>query len=169
MFRINPGKFSGVKIETTKDTIELKNNGRTPTSSFSAVDIKTHEYPGFATDLQAPMVVYLTQVTGESLVFETIFDGRLNYTNDLARMGANIVSWDSHRIQIKGPTPLVGRAMGSPDLRAGLAFIIAASVAKGNSLIDNVYYIDRGYERIEERLKAIGLTIERRETNRQVK
>lgn len=155
---------SGVSIDTETDKIIVNNDSKTQNKDLKAVDIKTHEYPGFATDLQAPMVVYLTQVSGESLVHETIFEGRLNYTNDLVRMGADIVMWDPHRVQIKGPTTLVGRTLGSPDLRAGLAFVIAASVAKGNSLINNVYYIDRGYERIEERLAKIGLDITR--TNR---
>jgi len=155
---------SGVSIDTEVDRIILRNNGKVPNKDFKAIDIKTHEYPGFATDLQAPMVVYLTQVSGESLVHETIFEGRLNYTDDLVRMGADIAMWDAHRAQVKGPSILTGRTLGSPDLRAGLAFVIAASVAKGNSLINNVYYIDRGYEQIEKRLADIGLNITR--TNR---
>jgi UDP-N-acetylglucosamine 1-carboxyvinyltransferase len=155
---------SGVSIDVETDKIILKNNGNKLNKDFKSVNIKTNGYPGFATDLQAPMVVYLTQVTGESLVHETIFEGRLNYVNDLVRMGANITSWDAHRANVKGPTLLTGRALGSPDLRAGLAFVIAASVAKGNSLINNVYHIDRGYERIEERISALGLDITR--TNR---
>lgn len=155
---------SGVSIDTEIDKIILKNNGKVLDEDLKAIDIKTHEYPGFATDLQAPMVVYLTQVSGESLVHETIFEGRLNYTDDLVRMGADIIMWDPHRVQVKGPTSLTGRTLGSPDIRAGLAFIIAASVAKGNSLINNVYHIDRGYEQIEERLAKLGLDITR--TNR---
>jgi UDP-N-acetylglucosamine 1-carboxyvinyltransferase len=158
-------RSSGVSIETEASRIVLRNNGKKPNSSFRSINIKTHEYPGFATDLQAPMVVYLTQTSGEGVVFETIFEGRLNYVDDLVRMGAHITTWDAHRAEVRGPTPLVGRALGSPDLRAGLAFVIAASVAKGNSLIDNVYYIDRGYETIETRLKNIGLDITRRTTN----
>jgi UDP-N-acetylglucosamine 1-carboxyvinyltransferase len=155
-------RSSGVPIEIDASRIMLHNNSAVKNNSLRAIDIKTHEYPGFATDLQAPMVVYLTQVSGEGVVFETIFEGRLNYVDDLVRMGAHITTWDAHRAEVRGPTPLVGRALGSPDLRAGLAFVIAASVAKGNSLIDNVYYIDRGYEAIETRLKNIGLDIMRR-------
>ncbi len=152
-------RHSGVSIETTKNSITV--TGQHDKKHYQAIDIKTHEYPGFATDLQAPMMVYLTQATGKSLVHETIFEGRLNYTDDLVRMGADITLWDVHRARVSGPTSLVGRALGSPDIRAGLAFVIAAAVAKGNSLINNVYHIDRGYERIEERLSAIGLDIER--------
>ena len=153
-------RYAGVDVLTNADTIRIKRNGK-KNSDLTGVDIKTHEYPGFPTDLQAPMAVFLTQVTGESLVFETIFEGRLGYAEELIRMGANIKVMDQHRIIVKGPKLLNGRELESPDLRAGLAFIIAAIVAKGQSLIHNVYNIDRGYENIEERLRQIGLSIER--------
>lgn len=130
-------------------------------SQFNMVSIKTHEYPGFPTDLQAPMMVLLTQAKGEAIVFETIFEGRLNYTESLVNMGADITPMDPHRVLVKGPTVLRGKKLESPDLRAGLAFIIAATIAKGNSTIHSVYNIDRGYERIEERLTAIGVDIKR--------
>ncbi|OGG71895.1 UDP-N-acetylglucosamine 1-carboxyvinyltransferase [Candidatus Kaiserbacteria bacterium RIFCSPLOWO2_01_FULL_51_21] len=148
---------SGVDIKTTPTTIVVRANG----AKFKPLHIRTHEYPGFATDLQPPIVVYLTQAAGESTVFETIFGGRLSYTEDLVRMGADITLWNSRQITIKGPTPLVGKELESPDVRAGLAFVIAATIAKGKSVIDNVYHIDRGYERIEERLRSIGVPIER--------
>ncbi|MEK7558232.1 MAG: UDP-N-acetylglucosamine 1-carboxyvinyltransferase [Patescibacteria group bacterium] len=153
-------ELSGVKIKTGKTNIIIKGNG-VKNKNLKSVSVKTHEYPGFPTDLQAPMVVYLTQVKGESLVFETIFEGRLNYTESLARMGATTETWDPHRIMVKGPTELSGRVLESPDLRAGLAFVIAAIVAKGESVVHNVYNIDRGYEKIEERLKKIGVDIVR--------
>ncbi len=127
-----------------------------------AIDIKTHEYPGFPTDLQAPMLIYLTQAKGESIVFETIFENRLGYTEEISRMGAQITMMDTHRVLVHGPRPLRGREMESPDLRAGLAFVIAAIVAKGESIIHNVYNIDRGYENIEERLRGIGVDIVRK-------
>ena len=151
-------ELSGVKIKIGKTNIIIKGSG-VKNKDLKSVSIKTHEYPGFPTDLQAPMVVYLTQVKGESLVFETIFEGRLNYTESLTRMGATIEIWDPHRIMVKGPVSLKGRVLESPDLRAGLAFVIAAIVAKGESVVHNVYNIDRGYERIEERLKEIGVDI----------
>ncbi|MEX1120182.1 MAG: UDP-N-acetylglucosamine 1-carboxyvinyltransferase, partial [Candidatus Paceibacterota bacterium] len=156
-------RSAGVSIETGVETITVR-NPKEGVKQFTSVNVKTHEYPGFPTDLQALMVVFLTQSLGEGLVHETIFEGRLNYTTDLARMGADIALWDAHRVAVKGPTPLTGRTLGSPDLRAGLAFVIAGAVAKGNSLINNAYYIDRGYEHIEERFKKIGLDITR--TNR---
>ena len=152
-------KSSGVLIEEGTSTLRVRSPKRG--TKLAGFILKTHEYPGFPTDLQAPMVVYLTQAAGESPVFETIFEGRLGYADSLIRMGAFIETWDPHHIRVKGPTPLRGRELESPDLRAGLAFIIAAAVAKGPSIIHNVYNIDRGYERIEERLRSLGLAIER--------
>lgn len=152
-------RLSGVPIEEKGTTLVV--SAPPPGTKLKSLIVKTHEYPGFPTDLQAPMVVYLTQASGESPVFETIFEGRLNYVESLVRMGAVIETWDPHRVAVKGPTPLKGRELESPDLRAGLAFVIAAAVAKGTSIIHNVYNIDRGYERIEERLGSLGLQIHR--------
>lgn len=154
-------KKSGVPIKEGKNKIIIEGNGKLKNKNFKCVDIKTHEYPGFPTDLQSPMVIYLTQVRGQSLVFETIFEGRLNYTNELIEMGADIVMWDPHRIMVKGPTQLKGRELSGPDLRAEFAFFISAIIAKGESVINNVRYIDRGYEQIEKRLKNIGVDIVR--------
>lgn len=152
---------SGVPIETERSAITISGNRRVRTDTLTPLSIRTHEYPGFPTDLQAPMTVFLTQVNGESVVFETIFENRLNYTQDLITMGADITMWDPHRIMIRGPQTLRGHELDGPDIRAGLAFIIAAAIAKGESLINNTYYIDRGYERIETRLQDIGLDITR--------
>lgn len=128
---------------------------------LQAFNVRTHEYPGFATDLQAPMTVLLTQALGESVVFETIFEGRLNYAQDLVRMGADITPVGNHRIIIKGPRTLRGRELEGPDIRAGLAYVLAALVAEGESIVHNAYHIDRGYERVEEKLRALGAQIER--------
>lgn len=152
---------AGVNLEVGETTIKISNNGKVKNKSFKSFDIKTHEYPGFPTDLQAPAVVFLTQSSGEALVFETIFEGRLNYTEGLIRMGADIKLWDTHRVTVKGPSPLKGRELEGPDIRAGLAYVIAGIIAKGESVIHNAYYIDRGYENIEGRLRDIGVEIER--------
>ena len=149
----------GVKMDIGNTSIKVF--GSTSTSQLKAVNIKTHEYPGFPTDLQAPMTVFLTQACGESLVFETIFEGRLNYIESLSTMGANIKTMDPHRVIINGPSPLHGKTLESPDLRAGLAFVIAAIIAKGSSVIHNVYNIDRGYEKVEEALQGIGVDVMR--------
>lgn len=152
---------AGVPIEVGKTKIRVKNEKGAP-RNLKSFDVKTHEYPGFPTDLQAPMTVLLTQAEGNSLVFETIFEGRFRYIDALLKMGATIEVCDPHRVIVSGPAPLRGRTLESPDLRAGLAYIIAALVAAGESVIHNVYTIDRGYERIEERLQKIGVQIERR-------
>lgn len=145
-------------VEKTAVTVTARRDG----TAYRSVGIKTHEYPGFPTDLQAPAVVFLTQAEGDTTVFETIFEGRLNYTDELNRMGADIRMMDPHRVLVKGPTRLSGKTLESPDLRAGLAYLIAGIVANGRSVIHNAYHVDRGYERIEERLRAIGVPIERK-------
>ncbi len=149
---------SGVEIGAGKATLHIKNGAD---SARRAMTLKTHEYPGFPTDLQAPMVVYLTQASGESRVFETVFEGRLAYTEDLVRMGADITLWNPHQASVKGPTPLRGATLESPDIRAGLAFLIAALVASGTSTLENVYHIDRGYARIEERFRKLSADVKR--------
>ncbi|MEK7505290.1 MAG: UDP-N-acetylglucosamine 1-carboxyvinyltransferase [Patescibacteria group bacterium] len=151
---------SGVPMSLTNDSIEVYGD-KIKKGGLKAFNIKTHEYPGFATDLQTPSIVYLTQTVGEGHVFETVFDGRLSFVGELNRMGADISEWNPHEVIIKGPTPLSGRTLSSPDIRAGLAFLIAGIVAKGESRIDNVYHIDRGYEAVEERLQSIGAAVER--------
>jgi UDP-N-acetylglucosamine 1-carboxyvinyltransferase len=151
-------QHAGVTVDVDHAKKEIR--VRAPLHS-RAVSIKTHEYPGFPTDLQAPMTIFLTQATGESLVFETIFEGRLSYVDSLIRMGADIKTMDPHRVLVTGPTPLRGKLLESPDLRAGLAYVIAAIIAKGESVVHQVYNIDRGYEEIEKRLTAIGVDIRR--------
>lgn len=126
-------------------------------------ELRTHEYPGFPTDAQAPMTVLMTQAEGESSVLETIFDGRLNYTADLVRMGAQIQLWNPHKATIRGPTTLKARDIDGPDIRAGLAFVLAGIIASGESHVGNAHLVDRGYEMIEERLSALGVQIQRTE------
>jgi UDP-N-acetylglucosamine 1-carboxyvinyltransferase len=149
-------RTAGARVEIGKDSITVYG-----AENLKAVNVRTHEYPGMATDVQAPMAVFLTQAAGESALFETIYEGRLGYIPDLVSMGANILAQDSHRVLIKGPTPLVGKKIKAPDLRAGFAFVIAAIIAEGESTIENAYVIDRGYERLAERLVALGVEIER--------
>lgn len=148
---------AGVQFTIENDSITV----RKPLAPYTSVNVRTHEYPGFATDLQAPMTVFLTQTEGEGLVFETMFEGRLNYTQDLIKMGADITMFDPHRVMVRGPRVLVGRELEGPDLRAGLAYVIAGIIATKKSTIYNIGHIDRGYERMEERLRAIGVAIER--------
>ena len=153
-------KRAGVPLEVGSDYIKVS-AGEVPNSAFKLVSVRTHEYPGFPTDLQAPMAVLLSQATGEGTILETIFDGRFRYADDLVRMGADITVMNPHKILIKGPHALSRKELESPDLRGGLAYIIAAAVATGTSTISNAYVIDRGYEHIEERLQKLGLNIKR--------
>ena len=152
---LNMLKKTGAGLKIRKNSVEVI------PSELNSVNIKTHEYPGFPTDLQAPVCVLLTQSKGNGLVHETIYEGRLMWTEELKRMGANIHTYDPHRIEINGPTALRGREIESPDIRAGMAYLIAALCAKGRSVINNIYQIDRGYEKIEERLRKIGADIRR--------
>ena len=151
--------FEKAGVSYTTDTTSI--TVRKPRAPYSAVSVRTHEYPGFSTDLQAPMTVFLTQAAGESLVFETLFEGRLRYSDDLVRMGADITMFDPHRVMVRGARPLFGKDLEAPDLRAGLAYVIAATIAKGDSLIHTIEHIDRGYERVEERFHALGVMIVR--------
>lgn len=149
-------RSAGVRVDVGERSVTVYG-----TSSLSAVNVRTHEYPGLPTDLQSPMAVLLTQARGESALFETIYEGRLGYTKDLVSMGARITPQDTHRVLIQGPASLSARTVKAPDLRAGMAFVIAAIVADGESIVENAYVIDRGYERITERLSAIGVDIRR--------
>ncbi len=128
---------------------------------LKAYDLTTHEYPGFATDLQSSYTVLMTQAHGASLIHETIYDRRLLYTDLLVQMGANILMADPHRVMVTGPTELSGKKLVSPDIRAGIALIIAALIAEGKTEIDNIYQVDRGYEKLDERLRGIGADIQR--------
>ncbi|MBS3119068.1 hypothetical protein J4417_05340 [Candidatus Woesearchaeota archaeon] len=123
--------------------------------------MQTHEYPGFPTDLQAPFTVLMTQAKGRSLIHETIFEGRLFYTDKLTLMGADIIMCDPHRVIVEGGTKLRGKKLESPDLRAGMALIIAGLCAEGETIIDNIYQIERGYAQVVPRLKNIGAKIEK--------
>lgn len=152
---------AGVPLEIGDTLIRVVNNSKPNTTYLSARDIRTHEYPGFPTDIQAPLSVFLTQVTGENTVFETIFENRLGYTDDLIKMGADITVWNPQKMMVRGPRKLKGRELMSPDLRAGLAFIMAGIVAEGASVVGNAYYVDRGYQHIEQRLSALGVRIQR--------
>lgn len=144
----------GVEMEISRNKIIVNKSG-----NYNALKLVTHEYPGFPTDLQAPMTVLLTQAKGLSMVHETIYESRLFYTDMLNRMGANIILCDPHRVIVQGPAKLYGKKVESPDLRAGIAMVIAASIAEGETIIDNIYQIERGYENIIKRLQSIGMKI----------
>lgn len=150
----------GVVYETTTPTsIHIK----PPVEAYQAAKVRTQPYPNFPSDLQAPMAVLLTQAEGTSEIFETLYEGRLHYLYELQRMGATIGIRDAHTGLITGPTPLFGTDLVSFDIRAGATILLAGMIAEGTTVIDRIEHIDRGYERIDERLRAIGATLERKQ------
>ena len=118
-------------------------------------------WPGFPADLTSIAVVIATQARGTVMVFEKMYESRLFFVDRLIGMGANIILCDPHRAVIVGPTRLRGSSISSPDIRAGMALLIASLCAEGRSVIQNIEQIDRGYERLDLRLKALGANIER--------
>jgi len=118
-------------------------------------------WPGFPADLTSIMTVVATQCKGTVLIFEKMFESRLFWVDKLISMGAQILLCDPHRAVVSGPSKLQGMPVSSPDIRAGMALLIAALCAKGESIIQNVHQIDRGYERIDERLRRLGADIKR--------
>ena len=135
-----------------------------PATHLKAVEkLQTSVYPGFATDLQAPFAVLLTQCEGESQLYETLFEGRLTYLDELKKMGAKANLLNSHQATIHGPTPLAACPISSHDIRAGAAMVLAALVADGETEISQINYIDRGYEKLEEKLQSLGARIQRQE------
>jgi UDP-N-acetylglucosamine 1-carboxyvinyltransferase len=125
-----------------------------------AVDITTEEYPGFPTDLQAQYMAWMTVAQGISFITETIFENRFMHTQELARMGANI-RIEGRQAIVAGEAELSGAQVIASDLRASASLVLAALVAKGETMLDRVYHIDRGYEKIEQKLAAVGAHIER--------
>jgi len=147
-----------------------RNNG------LSAIELETDTHPGFMTDWQQPFTVLLTQAEGVSIIHETVYENRFGYIEDLNFMGANIKVFSKclgelncrfngeehpHSAVISGSTPLKGKNLKVPDLRAGMAHLIAALIAEGESIIDGIEEIDRGYERVDERLNKLGAEIKR--------
>jgi UDP-N-acetylglucosamine 1-carboxyvinyltransferase len=125
-------------------------------------DIVTAPYPGFPTDLQPPMLSLMCTVPGTSVIEETIFNARFSYVNELLRMGADVrVAMENNTALVKGPASLSGAPVEAPDIRAGAALVIAGLAAKGETEIIGLEYIDRGYERLEEMLSALGAQVQR--------
>ncbi len=131
-------------------------NGR----PITAVDVTTEEYPGFATDMQAQYMALMTQAEGRSVITETIFENRFLHAQEMVRMGAQIAI-EGSRAVVRGPARLSGATVQASDLRASASLVLAGLVAEGETIIERVYHLDRGYERLEEKLGAVGAKIER--------
>src|SRR6202163_2879445 len=147
---------TGVRIETI-DKTTLRVQGA---KKLIAADVTTEEYPGFATDMQAQYMALATQAEGASVITETIFENRYLHASEMLRMRANI-SVDGRRAVVRGPAPLTGTTVIASDLRASASLVLAGLVANGETIIDRVYHIDRGYEQIVEKLRGVGANIER--------
>lgn len=154
------------KLMETGATVREGNDGRdfyvrvSSSRRLRSVNIKTLPYPGFPTDLQQPMMALLSTAEGTSLVMETMFEERFNHVNGLNRMGANI-SVSSRTALVQGVKRLMGAQLQVTDLRAGAALVIAAMMADGKSKVENIHYIDRGYEHFEHKLCGLGADIVR--------
>jgi UDP-N-acetylglucosamine 1-carboxyvinyltransferase len=118
-------------------------------------------WPGFPADLLSIITVCATQMEGSILVHEKMYESRMYFVDWLIRMGADIILCDPHRAVVNGPSQLYGSVVTSPDVRAGMALVIAAACAEGVSTIENIYQVERGYERLSDKLFALGLAIER--------
>jgi UDP-N-acetylglucosamine 1-carboxyvinyltransferase len=146
----------GVRVDVLgPDTARVRGNGR-----LRAADISTEEYPGFPTDMQAQYMALATQAEGVSLVRENIFENRFMHVQELGRMGANI-KVDGNTATVRGPARLSSAAVMCSDLRASASLVLAALVAEGESVVDRVYHMDRGYEHIEDKLRGVGAQIQR--------
>ncbi len=153
----NKFEEAGIEYKIDTDSITILPHGRLK----NVAKVRTAVFPSFPTDLQAPFTVLLTMIPGESMVHETLFDGRLNYLAELEKMGAKFDILNPHQAIIHGPHKLKAAPISSWDIRAGAAMVLAALAAKGTTEISNIGFIDRGYENLEGKLKKLGAKIER--------
>lgn len=150
----------GVKLDYNERKQTVRVRGK---HALVPTYVKTGTWPGVPTDLQPPLALLATQIDGNTMIHDWMYEGRFSYVSNLIKMGADIITCDPHRILVHGPTPLFGTKTTSPDLRAGATQLIGALAAKGESIIDHAEIIERGYEEIVERLQGLGADIERLE------
>lgn len=146
---------AGIKIECGSDWIKAGMTGRP-----RAVDVRTQEYPGFATDMQAQLMALDAIADGTSVIVETIFENRYMHVQELIRLGANI-DIDGHTAVVRGVTRLSGATVMATDLRASASLVIAGLAAEGETIVERIYHLDRGYEKMEHKLRLLGANIER--------
>jgi UDP-N-acetylglucosamine 1-carboxyvinyltransferase len=162
---VEPSHLTAIiaKLTETGVKVKLRAPGRLEvqgSDSLHSSDVVTQEYPGFATDMQAQYMALMTQAQGSAVIAETIFENRFLHALELLRMGADITV-EGRRAVVRGRTPLSGAKVQASDLRASASLVLAGLAAEGETLIDRVYHIDRGYERIEEKLRRLGARIRR--------
>ncbi|HEY7803047.1 MAG TPA: UDP-N-acetylglucosamine 1-carboxyvinyltransferase, partial [Orrella sp.] len=146
---------AGLLLDVTEDSIVARMSVRP-----KAVDIRTHEYPGFATDMQAQFMALNTVAEGTAMVVETIFENRFMHVQELIRLGADI-EIDGHTAVVRGVSGLSGATVMATDLRASASLVIAGLVAQGETIVERIYHLDRGYMNMENKLSALGAQIER--------
>jgi UDP-N-acetylglucosamine 1-carboxyvinyltransferase len=147
---------AGVQVIPHNDGLTVKRNG----ARLKAVEIETDPYPGFATDLQAQFMALMTLADGESVIRETIFENRFMHVPELGRLGADIAVHGGEA-KVRGVTALDGAQVMATDLRASVSLVIAGLAARGETVVNRVYHLDRGFERLEEKLSACGASIRR--------
>ncbi|MBI3450695.1 MAG: UDP-N-acetylglucosamine 1-carboxyvinyltransferase [Acidobacteria bacterium] len=152
---LNRLEESGARVATSEGTIRIAGGG-----VLSGRDVVTSPYPGFATDLQAQYMALMTQASGASVITEAIFENRFMHVSELRRMGAD-VTHDGRTAIVRGPRRLTGAQVMATDLRASACLVLAALVADGVTEVNRIYHLDRGYERIEDKLRSLGADIER--------
>jgi UDP-N-acetylglucosamine 1-carboxyvinyltransferase len=150
---------AGADIQVEAQTVRIKRNGR-----LKGTDVRTLPFPGFPTDMQAQMVALMALTEGTSVVTETVFESRFMHVEELRRMGADI-RVEGNRLVVTGRPTLTGAPVMASDLRASAGLILAGLAAEGTTEVQRVYHLDRGYERIEEKLRAVGANIERRKAS----
>ncbi len=148
---------TGAKFNVVERCVEVLGE---KTDSLKPVNVKTAPHPGFPTDLQAQLMTLLTQADGVSLIEEDIFENRFMHVQELARLGAKIKT-DSKRAQVFGPSKLTGAPVMATDLRASASLVVAGLIAEGTTEVNRIYHLDRGYERIEEKISGLGGSIQR--------
>jgi UDP-N-acetylglucosamine 1-carboxyvinyltransferase len=168
---LNAIRLIGADYEILDDGIKFFYKGK-----LKPIIIETKVHPGFMTDWQPPFLILLTQVEGVSIIHETVYENRFGYVSELKKMGADIELYNtclggtvcrfantnySHSAVIKGPSLLKAKNITVPDIRAGFSYLVAAILAKGESIVDGAHYIDRGYENIDEKLRKLGVNIKR--------
>ncbi len=150
---------TGVSLRIQEDSITIVD-----ATNLKAVEmVKTAIHPGFPTDLLAPLVVLFTQCEGRSTIFETLFEGRFSFLYELEKMGVQLSILNNHQAQIFGPSKLKGSVVASCDIRAGAAMVLAALIAEGESIVTDIKYIDRGYDKLNETIQSLGGIISRQE------
>ncbi|MCC6139362.1 MAG: UDP-N-acetylglucosamine 1-carboxyvinyltransferase [Nitrospira sp.] len=149
---------AGADVQVEAQTVRIKRNGR-----LKGTDVRTLPFPGFPTDMQAQMVALMALTEGTSVVTETVFESRFMHVEELRRMGADI-RVEGNRLIVTGRPALTGAPVMASDLRASAGLILAGLAAEGTTEVQRVYHLDRGYERIEDKLRAVGANIERRKT-----